>query len=382
MPISCLSKDRGNFATSRVKIDKSGKAILTKGFNKMNRMPVSEIDLSTKVFDYTDLDVEISQFVQQQTGEIQALVKRTAQDIIEIGQKLNAVKEKLKHGRFTDWIEAEFHWSYPTAARFMQVADRFGDKIYQIDKFAPSAMYELAAPSTPKLALEEAIAIATAGESITYSKAKALKQKYSPSAAKTKPAATSANTATTNTPTTNTPTTVGMQQIIAIRSQPTQPIAPLPAEKIENVSSREIQVSPPEQQICWHLEKDHILYCDEPNSPTLRQRLPEKLKLLLAFPPVPNWQTDIPADTRIIATRYLPKGKNSELLENTLEALLDLYTEIGETVAICYLPFPKILDVLNRFERRGILVEPDRKQVNEIVSYWKKGYMKVKEVSL
>jgi len=350
----------------------------------MNRMPVSAIDATRKEFDYTELEVEISQFVRQQTGEIQALVKRTAQDIIEIGQKLNAVKEKLKHGHFTDWIEAEFQWSYPSAARFMQVADRFGSQIYQIDKFAPSAMYELAAPSTSKQALEEAIALAASGESITYSKAKALKKKYKVSLAKPKLEAQSivSKTDPGSQNLARSPQTLLLpSQVEIIETKPTRVARPS-----TNAASRKTQTIQPEDRVCWHLAKDHILYCDEPNSPALRQRLPEKLKLLLAFPPVPNWQTDIPADTRIIATRYLPKGKNSELLENTLEALLDLYTEVGETVAICYLPFPKILDVLNRFERRGILVEPDRQQVNEIVSYWKKGWKKgetkVKEVSL
>ncbi|MDV2994658.1 MAG: hypothetical protein N4J56_004312 [Chroococcidiopsis sp. SAG 2025] len=349
----------------------------------MNRMPVSVIDAARKEFNYTELEAEISQFVQQQTGEIQALVKRTAQDIIEIGQKLNAVKEKLKHGRFIDWIEAEFHWSYPTAARFMQVADRFGSQIYQIDKFAPSAMYELAAPSTSKQAMEEAIALAASGESITYSKAKALKKKYKVSSAK--PKLEAQPTVSETDPSSH---QAGSPQSLLLSSQveivETKPNTV--ARLSLNAASRKSSTSHSQPEVCWHLAKDHILYCDEPNSPALRQRLPEKLKLLLAFPPVPNWQTDIPADTRIIATRYLPKGKNSELLENTLEALLDLYTEVGETVAICYLPFPKILDVLNRFERRGILVEPDRQQVHEIVSYWKKGWKKgetkVKEVSL
>ncbi|MBD2308655.1 DUF3102 domain-containing protein [Chroococcidiopsis sp. FACHB-1243] len=347
-------------------------------------MPVSVIDAARKEFNYTELEAEISQFVQQQTGEIQALVKRTAQDIIEIGQKLNAVKDKLKHGRFINWIEAEFHWSYPTAARFMQVADRFGSQIYQIDKFAPSAMYELAAPSTSKQAIEEAIALAASGESITYSKAKALKKKYKVSSAKPKLEAQS--TVSEIDPS-------SQNQVVSAQTSLLSPQVEIVATKPNTVArlspngaSRNRKSPTSQPEVCWHLAKDHILYCDEPNSPALRQRLPEKLKLLLAFPPVPNWQTDIPADTRIIATRYLPKGKNSELLENTLEALLDLYTEVGETVAICYLPFPKILDVLNRFERRGILVEPDRQQVHEIVSYWKKGWKKgetkVKEVSL
>ena len=351
----------------------------------MNIMPVSAIDIEQKKFDYAELEAEISQFVRQQTGEIQALVKRTAQDIIEIGQKLNAVKEKLKHGSFTDWIETEFHWSYPTAARFMQVADRFGSQIYQIDKFAPSAMYELAAPSTSKQALEEAIALAASGECITYSKAKALRKKYKlPSTqpkVETRPsiADINDNTESQNLTPPQTLLLPSPAEIITVKSNNV-------ARLSQSAANQTTQTIQPENRVCWHLAKDHILYCDEPNSPALRQRLPEKLKLLLAFPPVPNWQTDIPADTRIIATRYLPKGKNSELLENTLEALLDLYTEVGETVAICYLPFPKILDVLNRFERRGILIEPDRQQVNAIVSYWKKGWnkgeMKVKEVSL
>ncbi|PSM47800.1 hypothetical protein C7Y66_17930 [Chroococcidiopsis sp. CCALA 051] len=349
----------------------------------MNRMPVSVIDAARKEFNYTELEAEISQFVRQQTGEIQALVKRTAQDIIEIGQKLNAVKDKLKHGRFIDWIEAEFHWSYPTAARFMQVADRFGNQIYQIDKFAPSAMYELAAPSTSKQAIEEAIALAASGESITYSKAKALKKKYKVSSAKPKLEAQStvSETDPSSHQAVSAQTSLLSPQVEIVETKPNTV-----ARLSPNQASRNRKSPTSQPEVCWHLAKDHILYCDEPNSPALRQRLPEKLKLLLAFPPVPNWQTDIPADTRIIATRYLPKGKNSELLENTLEALLDLYTEVGETVAICYLPFPKILDVLNRFERRGILVEPDRQQVHEIVSYWKKGWKKgetkVKEVSL
>jgi phage N-6-adenine-methyltransferase len=57
----------------------------------------------------------------------------------------------------------------------MQVAERFGgDEIYQIDKFAPSALYLLAAPSTPEPAREEAIARAEAGETITHTVSKVI----------------------------------------------------------------------------------------------------------------------------------------------------------------------------------------------------------------
>lgn len=353
----------------------------------MSTMTLSPKHLCSNRFDYNNLDTEVSQFVQQQTGEIQALVKRTAQDIIKIGQKLILVKEKLGHGRFTDWIGAEFEWSYPTAARFMQVADRFGE-IYQIDRFASSALYVLAAPSTPEAAVQEALALAKTGKRISYSAARAIRQKYSLPAAKSKQAVSQ-----TKPPEALQTSEPVAHQIVALhpqqpQSQPQLSVVAQPeivsVAYTPQIVTRDMpQLSQPARQpeqhyMCWHLQKDHWLYCGEPNSPELRQQLPQKLKLLLAFPPLPSWQTEIPAETRIIATRYLPKGKNS-LLEYTLEGIINLYTEVGETIAICYLPFPEILDVVNRFDRRGIVIEPDYKQVQEIISYWKKGGMKVKQ---
>ncbi len=143
-------------------------------------MSTSARPAAQKVFDYTSLDAETSQFVQQQTGEIRVLMKRTAQGIVEIGHKLIEVKKKLGHGRFGEWLEAEFDWSWDTAGNFMRVAQRFGNNP-KLSEFAPSALYLLAAPSTPETARTEAIARAQAGEPITYTVAKALKQKHKPS---------------------------------------------------------------------------------------------------------------------------------------------------------------------------------------------------------
>jgi phage N-6-adenine-methyltransferase len=123
-------------------------------------------------FDYTALDAEARIVVQQRTGEIKTLMRRAAQDIIDIGQKLIEVKAMLGHGRFGPWLEAEFDWSEPTAQRFMRVCGAFQKR--QIDGFAPSALYLLAAPSTPEAAREEALNRAEAGERITHQKAKDL----------------------------------------------------------------------------------------------------------------------------------------------------------------------------------------------------------------
>lgn len=127
------------------------------------------MQLTLRQFDYTQLDSETRIVVQQRTGEIKVLMRRTAQGIIEIGEKLIEVKSRLPHGAFGRWLESEFEWGTAQAARFMQVAERFGGgEIYQIDKFAPSALYLLAAPSTPDEVRAEAISRAEAGERITH----------------------------------------------------------------------------------------------------------------------------------------------------------------------------------------------------------------------
>jgi hypothetical protein len=61
---------------------------------------------------------------------------------------LNRQKAKLPHGIFLPWIETEFEMHEQSARRFMQVADRFGKSNTMLD-LTPTALYELAAPSTP-----------------------------------------------------------------------------------------------------------------------------------------------------------------------------------------------------------------------------------------
>ncbi len=129
--------------------------------------------IQTTLFDYAALDSETRIVVQQRTSEIKALMKRAASDIIDIGQKLIEVKARLGHGNFQGWLTGEFEWSVHTARNFMRVAETFGEKD-KISLFAPSALYLLAAPSTPEAVRAEAIDRAEQGEAITYSAARDL----------------------------------------------------------------------------------------------------------------------------------------------------------------------------------------------------------------
>lgn len=132
----------------------------------------------TQGFDYASLDSETRIVVQQRTNEIKRLMRQTATDIIDTGQKLTEVKEKLGHGKFGDWLKAEFEWDERTARRFMSVAHIFNSDNLSELSFAPSALYILAAPSTPSQVRQEALERAAQGETITHSKALAIATRY------------------------------------------------------------------------------------------------------------------------------------------------------------------------------------------------------------
>ncbi|MBM7843787.1 DUF3102 domain-containing protein [Herpetosiphon giganteus] len=123
------------------------------------------------LFDYNALDSETRVIVQQKAVEIRDRMRSAAQAVIEIGERLIDVKERLGHGKFGQWLDAEFQWSADTARNYMNVAERFGQNP-KISEFAPSALYLLAAPSTPEDARTEAITLAEQGQKITHAVAK------------------------------------------------------------------------------------------------------------------------------------------------------------------------------------------------------------------
>ena len=64
------------------------------------------------------------------------------------------------------------------AHRFMNVSSNFNfDNLSKLD-FAPSALYLLAAPSTPEQARTEALTLAESGEKITHTKAKEIANRH------------------------------------------------------------------------------------------------------------------------------------------------------------------------------------------------------------
>jgi len=356
-------------------------------------VPTSNNPPVRKEFDYSSLDDEARQFVQQQTGEIRGLMKRTAQDIVEIGQRLIDVKERLGYGRFLDWLKAEFDWNRRTANRFMSVAEQFSgnwDNLSHL-KLAPSALYILAAPSTPKFAREEALSRAEAGEPITYTTAKEIKKKYTSSTTKSKskaepePEQTPVVLPLPTLPTPPTPLPPSSPlEIVGFRT-PTQASTPeiTQAEVTGSVTAPQPPqiVTPESPGIWWRLSGRHLLYCGNPNSVEFLGRVTEEVQLLLAFPPVRDWQPAVRARTRHVVEQFLPQGKSLEQLDDILESIVLFHSNLEDLVVCCFVPSLGILPVLNRLDRRGLLAEPDARRCQAIVADWKRSGLKVERLS-
>lgn len=131
-------------------------------------------------FDYSTLDLETRIVVQQKTSEIKERIQRSASSIIEIGARLSEVRAKLEGGSFDGWLKTEFDWSRRTAYNFIGVHEQFGRANFAQLDIAASALYLLAAPSTPPEAREAALGRAKAGEKVTHGMAQMLIEEYKP----------------------------------------------------------------------------------------------------------------------------------------------------------------------------------------------------------
>lgn len=123
-------------------------------------------------FDYAALPGEVAIKAQMAAVSIKLRLKRTVEDIIEIGRELTAIKHELPHGQFEIWIKDEFQMNREMANNFMQVATRFGGQMSDYLTFKPTILYALAAPSTPDSVVQQAIEKAESGEKVTVADVK------------------------------------------------------------------------------------------------------------------------------------------------------------------------------------------------------------------
>jgi len=134
--------------------------------------------ITTQQFDYGSLNKETRAFVQERAVQIHETARRTAQGIVRIGEWLTEVKARLGHGKFLEWIKKEFAWKIRSAQAFMNVYEHFKDANFALLEIDVSALYLIAAPSTPEPVREEAVRRAISGETVQHSTVREVVKQY------------------------------------------------------------------------------------------------------------------------------------------------------------------------------------------------------------
>ena len=115
-------------------------------------------------FDYGGLETATA----NQIRSIADRIRTRAKDFyLEIGRDLIAAHDALGHGLFGKWLDAEFGWTDRTARNFMSAARLAESKSEIVSVLPATALYKLAAPSTPETVRDQIIARVENGESIS-----------------------------------------------------------------------------------------------------------------------------------------------------------------------------------------------------------------------
>ena len=347
-------------------------------------------------FDYSALDENLSAYLREKTTGIKRLVRRSGQDLIDIGKSLIDVKDKLEHGQFYLWLETEIGLNYRTANRFMSVAERFkSEQLLDLD-ILPSALYELSAPSVPEAATEEALFRAKQGEKINVDTAKKIKRKHIDTDSSTllpnKPAGVE-NTAEN--------TVLRQEQVNRQRSsdhddgQKRYDLADIPLSKesyqksstfrssssgdelsivadARNRSSKQqkiIKIIP--QQNLYSLG-EHLLFCGDPNSTQFTRHLTSEVSLNLIFSNQKNWNFSFDrADSEVRFYSRYSHDIDVQLLLEAVERYIKITTDGGDSITICFIPHPDILLLAHQLGCRCFISEPDRSKCEAVIAVWK-----------
>lgn len=288
-----------------------------------------QVQLAT-FFDYDSLDQSHRLVIQQHTGEIRKRLRRSAQDVWEIGQRLADVRSRLKYGQFLAWLKAEFGWSQRTAYNFINVYETFGDRFANLAKvdIATSVLYQLAAPSVPEELRNQVLKSASEGERITQ---KALKSAIKQHTQLPK-----------EQPQEGAPTKPEIITVIPKSSENAQP-------SIDGKLPSAFEVTPG-----WYcLESKHRVFCGDTGAENFVKEAPEA-KLAIAVT-AHDWGHDWLVD-QVDKIVILPED---DLTLNILEQLINILSSHGETIIFPWLPLSEMIAVAHRLKRRIYAGDPN-----------------------
>ncbi len=302
---------------------------------------VRQLEIKPIGFDYSFLSKEDAQWIQDRTQKINSLLKRTAQNTIDIGRYITEVRASLEHGQYEQWVRTSLPIGLTSVYRYQNVYERLKDigieDVSAMD-IAPTALYELTSAKVPNSAIIEMKELAESGEKIDIRLAKKIKKKYreveTEKSLVQKPEETGSTIDKAN-----------------------EAVLLPPSVRKEKQTIIEVV----RRQDFWDLEQQHQIYRVEPNSDKFINALPSKISLYLGFPPDIDWTWNYKNydSYMIFYTKYTDTDP-----EYTLEAvqrIIEATTNAGDAIAICYSPKPKlkILPLISFLGCKAYIAEPD-----------------------
>ncbi|NEQ47705.1 MAG: DUF3102 domain-containing protein [Leptolyngbya sp. SIOISBB] len=304
--------------------------------------PNDPVQLST-FFDYESLDRAQRQVIQEHTGEIRKRLRRSAQDVWEIGQRLADVRSRLKYGQFLTWLKAEFGWSQRTAYNFINVYETFGDRFAKLAKvdIATSVLYQLAAPSVPEELRTEVLQAAASGQKITHKSIKsAIKQSKQ---------------------TTNTASIAPETQEPAVKKPEIITVIP---KSVELANPSRAAEPEPELEITagWYQLGAQHLFCGDTATPSFVNAI-SQAKLAIAVT-AEDWAHDWLID-QVDSVVVLPQEK---FTIGTLKELLGLLSRTGDTVVFPWLPLPEMIATAHSLGRLVYAGDPSKQRCQRAIA--------------
>ncbi|MGL6343774.1 MAG: hypothetical protein ACRC80_32100, partial [Waterburya sp.] len=291
----------------------------------------------------------------------------------------------LGHGQYRKWIKAEFNWGKSTANSFENVAKQFAG-VQNLDVFAASALYELAAPSTHEAARQEAIALAQAGEKISYKAAKEIKRKYKDKLAKSQLEPTQKSLpfeASHLNSAVEINKQVGDEDLsitsdlaensaLSLQQLDQQKIIDIDPSVVEEQSEVSLNIEVSQSEHWWKLGNHH-LYCGNPNSQQFQSKLPNRIALAVAFPATADWSWgNLESKINSCLTLFSSyEDVDLKLFREMLRNVLELYTDGQETVLFAFVPDPALLLLADSLDCQCFMAENDEKLCQAVIQAWK-----------
>lgn len=133
----------------------------------LDLLPIASPAPAATGFDYEQLD-------DAAANEARAVVERYRDRqkayVIDTGRDLLAIKARLEHGLFLQWVQAELGMTPRSAQRAMAAAEVLGDKSDTVAYLPPTVLYELSAASTPEPVRAAVLRRIEAGETVPADK--------------------------------------------------------------------------------------------------------------------------------------------------------------------------------------------------------------------